>query len=1012
MTIAYLRYTLLLLAFSGKIMAQSDGIKISAYTEPDGLSSSLVRCVLQDSRGILWIGTPDGLNTYDGYTFNTLRRSSANKNTIRGNFITKLAEDYVGDIWIGYLNSGVSRYNIATGTFQHYKLQEDSPDKQPQEITALYVDKQNSIWIGMKNNGLLKLDRITGKYTRFNLTTENNENVTGTYNTIYAILEDDSAGFWLATHSGLYHFTPPSNKMRLVKNPSNTEGVDKAIFVNIRRDGNLLWLGSWSGGLASYNIATNEWQQFLYTTRSVTTNIVSDLLPLPGVDSFLVVTNDKGLGYFHKTTHRFRFIYDDEKTATGEYKSLLKDKAANIWIASNKGLIKVWNQTKKFVFHELPVTRSTNNALYAVYKVYETDDFLFYGTWYADGLQVKNKHTSKISTFSIDVFPGEENNMLVMDIKQDKDKNIWVLTRDYLYLFNNKLQKLERKSEAPLSGQNRSNYFIEMTEAANGDLWIASLRNGVFVYNKQQDEFVKHYNPSNPTAFIKERYISTLHKDDDDVIWLGGRNGFLGYVDHTGYIQQVSSDMGGNTVGTINSLTCTQDNQVWIGTDAGLLQLNTIDKKPVRLFTSEHGIVSDIVNKVYTDKNGEIWCITETALCKLNPSQATVSNFGLDEGLEQPSVGNNINTLQDGIMMIPATRGYYLFHPDSLNIPQLPNPIIITSFMVKGEQRFYGHDLGTHQKIMLHPSENQFSFEFASIDFNRNGKQRYSYMLEGQDKEWTDTYSRYAAYANLAPGNYIFKVRSIGNSAQPSDTITTLPIHVSSYFYKTNGFRLGIFFLLLSIVFAVYNIRLRSQRRLFLLQAKAVALEKEKALMMYENLKQQLNPHFLFNSLTSLSSLIRINQKLAVDFLDGLSKIYRYILNNREKELVPLQDEIQFSENYIKLQKTRFEEALRINIQIREEDLFSKIAPVTMQNLIENAIKHNIVTEEEPLEINIYTNEYHQLVIENNLNKKQFVETSNRQGLKNLKSLYSYLSDNPVEIQSDGHLFIVKIPLL
>lgn len=125
-----------------------------------------------------------------------------------------------------------------------------------------------------------------------------------------------------------------------------------------------------------------------------------------------------------------------------------------------------------------------------------------------------------------------------------------------------------------------------------------------------------------------------------------------------------------------------------------------------------------------------------------------------------------------------------------------------------------------------------------------------------------------------------------------------------------------------------------------------------------------------------------------------------------------MQDEIQFSENYIKLQKTRFEEALRINIQIREEDLFSKIAPVTMQNLIENAIKHNIVTEEEPLEINIYTNEYHQLVIENNLNKKQFVETSNRQGLKNLKSLYSYLSDNPVEIQSDGHLFIVKIPLL
>ena len=119
-------------------------------------------------------------------------------------------------------------------------------------------------------------------------------------------------------------------------------------------------------------------------------------------------------------------------------------------------------------------------------------------------------------------------------------------------------------------------------------------------------------------------------------------------------------------------------------------------------------------------------------------------------------------------MMIPAIRGYYLFHPDSLNVLQQPAPMVITSFMVKGTNRFYGEDLGKFEKVMLDPSENHFSVEFASINFNRTGKQRYAYMLEGAGKEWTETYSRYAAYSNLAPGDYVFKVRAIGNSGQES----------------------------------------------------------------------------------------------------------------------------------------------------------------------------------------------------------------------------------------------------
>ncbi|MBX3257869.1 MAG: histidine kinase [Chitinophagaceae bacterium] len=1011
-----LQTLLLVLVCITGISAQPGNLKITTYTESDGLSSSIVRCVMQDSRGILWVGTPDGLNTYDGYTFNTLRKSSTHSNTVKGNFITKLVEDQVGDIWIGYLNDGVSRYNAATGLFQHYSLQAgDTVKPKKREITCLFIDRQNQVWIGVKNKGLYRLEKETGRYIQYNLLLAGEQEVPVAYNTVYDMIEDDRPGvYWLATHAGLYCFKPADDKMCLLRNSILQEDTDnKELFISIQRAHNVIWLGSWAGGIATYDTAKKEWEHYIYTQPAPTNNIIPDLMLRPGTDSLLIVTNDKGLGYFDKKKKTFHFINQTTENVSAEFNSIFQDRASNIWIASSKGLMKIWNQSRKFVFHELPVQYSTNNDLYAVSKVFENNDFIFYGTRYADGLQVKNKHTGKMTVFPVDILPGEENNMLITDIMQDMKGDIWVLTRDYILLFDKKLQKLVRRRQPPLYRQKKSNYFVSMTEGGDGTLWIASLRDGIFVYDKEKDEVVRHFTPDDPSSYIPTRYISTLHRDDNNVLWVGGGSGFLGYVTTRGNIQQAPVDLPGTeTVGLINSLTCTPENEVWIGTDVGLLQFNAIEKKPVRMFTSENGITSDIVNKVYTDKNGEVWCITETALCKLNPLKGTVSNYGLDEGLEQPSIGNNINTLHNGIMMIPAIKGYYLFHPDSLNVPQQPAPMVITSFMVKGTNRFYGEDLGKFEKVMLDPSENHFSFEFASIDFNRTGKQRYAYILEGADKQWTSTYSRYAAYSNLAPGDYVFKVRAVGNSGQGSGATVTLPIHVSGYIYNTGSFKVGVLLALLGIMYLVYSIRLRSQRRLFQLERKAGLLEKEKAVIMYNNLKQQLNPHFLFNSLTSLSSLIRIDPKMAGEFLDGLSKTYRYILNNREKDLVALASEIQFSEIYIKLQKTRFEKALQIMIYIREEHLDRKIAPVTIQNLLENAIKHNIVTEEDPLLIEIYTNEANQLVVKNNLNIKHFVETSNRQGLASLRSLYSYFSDRAVEIESTETYFTVKVPLL
>ncbi len=194
--------------------------------------------------------------------------------------------------------------------------------------------------------------------------------------------------------------------------------------------------------------------------------------------------------------------------------------------------------------------------------------------------------------------------------------------------------------------------------------------------------------------------------------------------------------------------------------------------------------------------------------------------------------------------------------------------------------------------------------------------------------------------------------------------------------------------------------------------------EKEKALLQrerlnaqYENLKNQLNPHFLFNSLTSLNSLIHENQPLASQFLQQLSRVFRYVLENRDKELVTLETELNFINHYIFLLKTRFKDYFSVNFNIAPQDQPRHIVPVTLQILIENVIKHNSISEENPLWIDIYT-ENNYLIVSNNRNPRNLVENSNRLGLENMISLYSYLSENSIEINRTDRDFTVKVPLL
>ena len=287
----------------------------------------------------------------------------------------------------------------------------------------------------------------------------------------------------------------------------------------------------------------------------------------------------------------------------------------------------------------------------------------------------------------------------------------------------------------------------------------------------------------------------------------------------------------------------------------------------------------------------------------------------------------------------------------------------------------------------------------------------YAYQLEPFDKNWIYTNKREINYTNVPAGNYTFRYKVITDNTNWNVPENTIQISIREIFYKTWWFKSLVFLIIGLGLIAFIRYRIGNRERILVLQNKAQMLEKEKTQVMYENLKQHLNPHFLFNSLTSLSSLIRIDQQGAGNFLDRMSKVYRYILKNRDNETVPLSEELKFVDLYIQLQKTRFENGLQVNVNIDEKYHHRKIAPVTLQNLVENAIKHNVADPESPLIIDLFIeNDY--LVVRNNLQRKKFVETSNKQGLGNMESLYRYLSGKPMIIAEDENYFTVKIPLI
>jgi hypothetical protein len=300
-------------------------------------------------------------------------------------------------------------------------------------------------------------------------------------------------------------------------------------------------------------------------------------------------------------------------------------------------------------------------------------------------------------------------------------------------------------------------------------------------------------------------------------------------------------------------------------------------------------------------------------------------------------------------------------------------------------------------------NQNNLVFEFTGLWYTDPKAVRYRYKLDGFDLDWISTRDQQAIYSNLPPGTYTFKVVSTENDTYSDEPVVAYAFTIHPPYWQRWWFILlalaGLFLLLVSWI------RQRDRR-----QQRIARLEKEKVQSQFEALKSQINPHFLFNSFNTLAAIIEESPGEAVQYVDKLSDFYRSILQYREQAVINLSEELSLVRDYGYLLKYRYGENLEIEYKVPDADRYA-VVPFALQLLVENAVKHNVISTTRKLRILIEIKR-RKIIVANNIQPKFTKESSTSFGLESLRQRYEMLGAPPLEVVSDDHLFRVELPLL
>lgn len=526
-----------------------------------------------------------------------------------------------------------------------------------------------------------------------------------------------------------------------------------------------------------------------------------------------------------------------------------------------------------------------------------------------------------------------------------------------------------------------SDNTILAVEIIDAEYILASTLNGLISVKKVGQTWTAEQTMNKAAQY----YVLSISGMPDGSIWLGtDKKGAIRYVN--GQLELLNQTTAGNETGTMASFAMDGSGNVWaIAEHTGLLRYVDSDLTEIR---SPHGSW-DMYTSVVALESERLLLIGEKEVSIYNHSTEELIEFGDELRIERGVSFYNNFAIAGSSIFFEHNKVLYRFEDISTaRTHSLTN-------LERVEVDLTAVDTSLH---MFKEESNNFQFSYVGI-LHRNPKRvSYSYRLVGHDDEWRSTSDQQVSYTRLAPGKYQFDLRSSHDLLQSDAPMVSYSFEICRNFYNTVWFRtLAIIALLLIVLWLS-----RRRRKARELADKMNLLSTESKLL---SLKSQLNPHFLFNSFNTVIGLIEEDPHRSVAFVEKLTDFYRGVLEIGDSELIPLSKELEMLKLYIDLLNERFGKGLVV--ELSEVTDHSFVPPLSLQLLIENAVKHNVVLESDPLVISI-TQDSQTIQVRNALKKRSSVKDSLGIGLKNLQQRYSILTGEQISVKiKEGHYSVV-----
>ncbi len=877
----------IVLSLINLVSAQNNNLKFEHLSIGDGLSNSTVNCILQDSRGLMWFGTNDGLNKYDGYQVSIYKNAPENLQSISSYEVMAIMEDSKHNIWIATKRGGLDLYNRETDEITNIVPTTDMK----RMVESLYIfsileESEGKIWFGTLT-GLYSLDRATNTFLKYKSDTTNTKSLSN--DRICCLFEDSKNRLWIGTANGLNLFDRETNTFkRYIYNPGTGSPIDiRGIYEDA---GGNLWLSVYFGGLIRLAPDKNMMKQFLHDKEkpgSISTNqlfcIAGD-----GKDNLYIGTENGGLNIFNIQTEEFdRYVLDinDENSINSNsiYSAYVSDDGI-LWLGTYNGGVNYASRLTQG-FRHYKVTQGGLNNPYILSIAEDKGGNLWIGTD-GGGLNVLNKKTGQFKYYvHNNNDPASISANEVTAVLIDSYDQVWVGTyRGGLDLFNpntGKFTHFRNNPDDPSTIQH--NFILNIFEDSERNLYVGSFI-GLDKYDRKKRTFTRF-----PYPIIQDGVLSML-EDSRGNLWLGTYTG-LSFVDKKAYTVI-------NYVHDFNDEKCAvpdicydfcedSKGQIWIGAGKGLFRFNRENQQFIRYQTGE-GLANQYITGIVEDREGNLWLSTGQNILKMSdainlPAKPNYINFGIHEGVK------GLFLSKSGEIYFGGNYGLNVLSTEDITQNPYPPPIVLTKLKIFNKDviiRKEGSPLEKHiaetPKITLTHEQSVFTFEFAALNYIFPEKNKYAFIMEGFEKEWNYVGNqRSATYTNLDPGEYVFRVKGSNNDGIWNEQGVAVQIKIIPPWWKTYWayFVYALSFGLL--LFSIWRFQLNKARMKHELALEHLHAEKLEEI---NRMKSRFFSNVTHEFRTPLTLIMGLIQHIFANDLDGRFKDQcKMIIRNSQK---------------------------------------------------------------------------------------------------------------------------------